>query len=270
MRAPRPFPRRALSPRRIRPPSTTKMTRRRHGGVVEAHAELGVDLGGQGAETQDLEGTELGQHHQGHQHRSPENGQTGLADGHPPKGAQPSQPEAPGHLFLGGIGVAQAGRHRQEDQRVDGHGHDQGGGPEAAEGREDGPPAEAHDEVGYAQGDHHQHGPEPAARDVGALDEPGRQCAHDGAEERDHHGKADGVPEQLRRQAPEGGAPVLHPTCAACTIKKTIGRITATEATNTPRTRRCGGWPSRPGATRECGTSPLPAEPGGRRGRVRP
>ena len=53
-------------------PSTTKMSEKAHAaGVVEADAELGVDLSGQGAETQDLEGTELGQHYQGNQHRSP-------------------------------------------------------------------------------------------------------------------------------------------------------------------------------------------------------
>ena len=126
-------------------------------------------------EAEDLEGAELGQHDEGHEHRTAENGQPGLAHGHPPEGRHPAQAQTPRHLLLGRIGVAQARRHGQEDERVDGQRHDEGGGPESAEGREDGPPAEADDEVGDAQGDHHQHGPEPPARELGPLDEPGRE-----------------------------------------------------------------------------------------------
>ena len=53
------------------------------------------------------------------------------------------------------------------------------------------------------------------AGEIGALDEPGQGGAHDGAEGGDHHGEADRVPQELRRQAAEeqrlqGGPPGLE------------------------------------------------------------
>ena len=46
------------------------------------------------------------------------------------------------------------------------------------------------------------------------------------------------------------GSSVAHPTWAACTTKKTIGRMTATEATSAASMSRCGGWRRRSRAPR--------------------
>ena len=108
-------------------------------------------------------------------------------------------PEATRHLLLGRVGVAQAGRHRQVDQRVDRQGHHQHRAAEAGDAGAERRPAEADHEVGDGQRHHEQHGPDPAARQVGAFDQPGRTGADDRAQGGDDDGQADGVPQQLRR-----------------------------------------------------------------------
>ena len=180
------------------------MTEKAHAGrLIEADQELRIDLGGQGVVAQDLEGAELGQHHQPDQHRPAEDGQTGLADGDPPERLEPTESETPGHLFLRRVGVAQVGRHREVDERVHGQRHDQHGGPEPAQGREQRVPAETDHEVRDAEGDHDGDGPNGTARDLGAFDEPGRHGADGGGQDRDHHGQADGVPDQGPREMSE-------------------------------------------------------------------
>ena len=134
------------------------------GRLVEPDLELVVDLRRQRLVAQDLEGAELGQHDQPDEDRSPEDRQPGLAHRDRPEGAHPAEPEAARHLLLRRVRRAQAGRHREEHQGVDGQGHHQHGGPEPADGRKDRSPSEAHDEVRDAEWDDDQDGEEPAAR----------------------------------------------------------------------------------------------------------
>ena len=134
--------------------------------LVEAHGELGVDLCGQRVEAEDLERAELRQHDQRDEHRAAENGQAGLSHRHLPERRHPAEAQAARHFLLGRVGVAQARRNGQEDERVDSQRHDENGRPEAPEGGEDGAPSEADHEVGDPERDHHQHGPviaDPAA-----------------------------------------------------------------------------------------------------------
>ena len=153
----------------------------------------------------------------------------------------PAQAQAARHFLLGRIGVAQARRHGQEDERVDGQGHDEDGRPEASEGGKDGAPPEADHEVGNAERDHHQHGPETPARQSGALDEPGRHRPDDRAQGGDHHGQAHGVPDQLGRQPPEEervqGAP-SH--LDGLGDEEDEGQDDRDVATSAPRSRRRG------------------------------
>ena len=148
--------------------------RERTGGrCVETDLELVVDLGCEGLVAQDLEGTELGEHDQADQDGSPENGDAGLPDRDGPERPYPAEPETARHLLLRRVRRPQAGGDGKEDQRIDGQGHDQHGGPESADAGKDGPPPEAHHEIRDAKRDHDEDGQEPATRDIRPLDEPG-------------------------------------------------------------------------------------------------
>ena len=195
--------RRALAQQQDRPEHDKDEREGTARGGVEADRELGVRLGGQCAEAEDLEGAELGQADEGDEHAAAEDGQSGLADGDLPERPQASEAEAAGHLFLCRVGVAQVGGDREEDERVHGEGHDQDGGPEAGEGREDGLPPEADDEVRDPERDDDQHRPHAPARQRGALDEPGQQRADHRAQHGDDDGQGDRVADQLGGQAAE-------------------------------------------------------------------
>ena len=173
------------------------------GGLVEPDLELAVDLGGQRLVAQDLERTELSQHDEADQDRPSEDRRAGLSDGDRPEGVQAAETEAAGHLLLRRVRRAQAGGHGQEHQWVDRQGHHQDGGPEPADGGEHATPAEAHHEVGDAQRDHHQDRKEAAARQVGALHEPGGQRPDGDAQEHDHDDQRHGVPHQHGGEVPE-------------------------------------------------------------------
>ena len=113
---------------------------------------------------------------------------------------QPAGAQAAGHLLLGRVGVAQAGRHRQVDERVDRERHHQHRAPEAGHRGAERGPAEADHEVGDGQRHHDEHRPDPPAGQVGALDQPGRAGADHRAQHRHHDGQPDGVPQQLGGQ----------------------------------------------------------------------
>ena len=122
-----------------------------------------------------------------------------------PSGDAPERPQSAGaeavrHLFLGWVGVAQAGRHREVDERIDGQGHHQHGPPVPGHGRAERGPTETHDEVRNGERHHQQHCPDPAARKVGALDQPCRARPEHRAERRHHDREPHGVPEQMERQ----------------------------------------------------------------------
>ena len=179
--------------------------------LVEPDLELVVDLRRQRLVAQDLEGAELGQHDQPDQDGSAEDGQTGLAHRDRPERAHPAQSEAARHLLLGRVRAPQAGGHREEDQGIDGQGHHQHGGPEPADGGEDGAPSEAHHEIRDAERDHDEDGEETAAGHVRPLDEPGGQGADDGAQRGDDDDQADRVPDQCRGETSEQELVQLRP-----------------------------------------------------------
>ena len=63
-------------------------------------------------------------------------------------------------------------------------------------------PSEADHEVGNGQRHHDQHGPDPAAGEVGPLDQPGGADFRDRAQGSDRDRQAGRVPEQLGGQRP--------------------------------------------------------------------
>ena len=112
-------------------------------------------------------------------------------------------PQAPRDLLLAGVCAAQAGRHRQVDQRVGGQRHHDDRAEEAVRPGPQRVPAEAHHEVRDRERHDHEHGPGPAAGQVGALDAPRGGGPDHGAQYGDGHREPDRVPQQQPGQRPE-------------------------------------------------------------------
>ena len=168
---------------------------RGRGGRVEAIQELGVDRRGERLEAEDLEGAVLGEHHERHEHAAPEDRAACVPERHAPERPQPPEPEAARDLLERRVGVAQARRDRQVDERVDRERHDERRTGHAADRREQRLPAEARHEVRDADRDDDEDGPQPPRRQVGALDAPGG--------ERPDHGAQDGHDDRERHRVPQ-------------------------------------------------------------------
>ena len=246
---------------RASPPSTSSDEPDQHqrqgarrGRGVEAHLELGEDLGGEGPVAQDLEGPVLGQQGQGHQQAAAEDGQPGLAHGDPPEGgaAGPGPgcgppPPAPGRRWRR---LAATGRYTSGyTARVMTRTAPQKPPSPGTERR----PAEGDDEVGDAQRHDHQHRPDPAAGQVGALEHQAARVPMTRAGRGDHDGQAApcstaGAPSAAGRARPDWST---TPAVRASSRRKTrageqhghggAGRTRSTGAGTVAPGRRGGG-----------------------------
>ena len=172
--------------------------RERAGGRdVEQLLELGEDLGREGLVAEDVERPVLGQQDHDDEQAAAEDGHLRLPQRDAEEGLDPAGAEAARHLFLRRVGVAEAGRDRQVDQRVDRQRHHQNRAAEARHIGADRRPPEAHHEIGNRQRHHQKHRPHPSAGQVGALRQPRRAGPDDRAQRGDHDAEPDGVPQQL-------------------------------------------------------------------------
>ena len=85
--------------------------------------EFREDLCREGREPEDLEGAVLGQDDKGDEEAAAENSPARLAEGDAEEGGEATDPQAAGDLLLARVRTAQARRHGQVDERVDGKRH---------------------------------------------------------------------------------------------------------------------------------------------------
>ena len=182
------------------------------GRLVEPHLELVVDLRGQRLVAEDLERAELGQHDEPDENGPTENGHLRLSHGDGPEGSHPTHPQTARHLLLCRIGRSETGGDGEEHERVDGEGHHEDCSPEPSERGKQGPPAETDHEVRDPEGNHHEHGEQATERQIGPLDEPGGQGAHDHAQEGHHDEERHRVPHERGREIAEQDLSKLDPS----------------------------------------------------------
>ena len=172
----------------------------RGGGAVVAQFVGFVDGGREGLDAQERQRPELDQHVKRHEQqparqRRHELRQHGAAEDPPGTMADGS-----GHVFERRVHAPQRRRDRQVDERVFGedlHQHRAGHPLDAGRQRQ---PGEGRDQGRHGERQRHQHAPPPAARQVGAFDEPSRGGADEERARRHRHGERQRVQKQVRHE----------------------------------------------------------------------
>ena len=185
-------------------PEQDERDRERAGGRgAEADLDLGVDLGREGVEAEDLERAELGEQDQGDEEHSSDERGPDLVQRDAEERSRTAEPEPARDVLEPRVGGPERRRDRQVDERVAAERHHEHGAPVPVHGGLDRDPGVGEHEVRDRERQHEHQREEAPERYVGSLDEPRHCDAEHGAGSGDGDREADRVPEELPRQMPE-------------------------------------------------------------------